>query len=107
MTKEKILETIKQAETENGNEFDLTYDEQTDRLFDYLTQSLDLELSVELRESITDSWLQCEYYSQNLGKAIIWQYDVGNFDDYEEVADFIIRTEQKIKEFEARLPKLR
>lgn len=107
MTKEKILETIKQAETENGNEFDLTYDEQTDRLFNYLTQSLDLELSVELRESTTDSWLQCEYYSRKLGKAIIWKYDTGDFDDVEEVADFIIRTEQEIADFEARLPKLR
>lgn len=77
-------------------------------MFQYLTQSLDLELSVELRGSAdgADFWLQAEYYSQKLGKTIIWQYEVGNFDDYDEVADYIIETEQEIEEFERSLPEL-
>jgi len=106
MTKEKILQTIQQVEAENGNVFDLRFCEDIERLFHYLTQSLDLELSVELRESEMDSWLQTEYWSRKLGKAIIWDYDTGNFDDYDEVADYIIRTEQEIANFEARLPEL-
>lgn len=108
MNKQKILDIIKKAEQKNGNKFDLNYDEQTDRLFHYLTQALDLELSVEMRDGVhaEEYWLQCEYYSRSLGKTIIWQYDVGNFDDYDEVADYIIETEKEIAEFERQLPEL-
>jgi len=107
MTRQKILDTIKEIEAEKGT-FDLTYDEQIDRLFVYLTQNLDLGLSVELRSNANglDYWLQTEYYSRKLGKTIIWDYDTGNFDDYDEVADYIIETEAEIEDFEERLPDL-
>ncbi len=108
MTKEKILQAITQAENESGGEFDLTYDEQTECLFDYLTQTLDLRLSVKTRSdaSGSDYWLQAEYYSDKLQKTIVWKYEVGNFDDYDEVTDYIIRTEKEIAELEAQLPDL-
>lgn len=106
MTKEKILEIIKKAEQENGEEFDLTSDTQTGILFNYIVQSLDLDICIGTRCDISsdDFWLQTEYYSKRLRRTIIWDYEVGNFDDYDEVADYIIRKEKDIQEFEEKLP---
>ena len=104
MNKQDILKEIKKITKKNG--VDLTYDEQVERLFYELEQKLDLNFSVYLRSSVNDGWLQCEYHSKKLGKTIIWNYEVGNFDDFEEMADFIINTTKEIKVFERKLTKI-
>lgn len=108
MTKEKILQTIIDLEKEKGT-YDLTSDTDTELLFYELEKELNLNLNFGLYQrnnTDMDYWLQTEYYSYNLGKTIIWSHDAGNFDDANEVADYIITTTQEIKDFEARLPKL-
>jgi hypothetical protein len=102
MTKKDILKIIEKSE----QSFDLEYYEDIERLFYLLAQNFNLEMSVELRQSDMDSWLQTEYYSNKLGKTIIMHYDVGHFEDYEEVAEYIIETEKEIAEFERQLPNL-
>ena len=105
MTKEGILKEIEGIVKENG-EYDLTYDEQTERLFYEIGLKIELPFDVYSRQITDDGWLQAEYYSSKLGKTIIWNYDVGNFDDYDEVADFIIDTSKEIEDFERQLPNL-
>jgi hypothetical protein len=100
-TKQEILKEIKKLK----KKFDLTYDEQTEQLFFELEQKLNLNFSICGRGNIngTDFWLQCEYYSLKIRKTIIWSYDIGNFDDYNEIADYIIHTTNEIQDFENRL----
>lgn len=107
LTKEKIKEVAEKAVAENGQDFNLDHDEQIERLINYLTQNLDLELAYYLREGGGDYWTQTEYYSKKLHKTIIWDYDTGSFDGFNEIADWIIRTENEIKEFEESLPQLK
>jgi hypothetical protein len=107
MNKQKILEIINQAVVENGGDFDLTYDEQTERLFNYIVQSLDLPFNYYLREGDNDYWTQIEYHSERIGKTIIWDYDAGNYDDYDELADVILNIADAIEKFEAQLPVLK
>lgn len=109
-TKQLIIKTAQEIIDEKGN-FDFGYNTDIDYLFEHLQQELGediMSFDVGLRGNASgeDWWLQTEYYSRKLGKAIIWEYDTGDFDDVEEVADFIIRTEQEIAEFERQLPDL-
>ncbi len=106
MNKEKILKIIQDAVVENGTDFDLDYDEQIEKLFNYIVQSLDLSFNYSLRNGNEDYWVQIEYYSNKIQKTIIWDYDAGNYDDYNELADAILHLDKEIKEFEAKLPSL-
>ncbi len=105
MTKEKVLESIKKCVRDYGGDYNLNYDEATDSLFHSLDQVIGLDFAIELRSNACgdDYWLQCEYWSEKLKKTVIWDYDVGNFDDYNEVADYVIRTTKLIKDFEAKI----
>ena len=104
MTKKDILKAIREIEKEDGKT-DFSYDENVDRLFYDIAQRIELPFDCYLRNSSGgDSWLQSEYYSDKLRKTIIWNYDVGNFDDKNELADFIIRESKEIEAFEAKLP---
>ena len=102
LTKKIILDTIQKAINENGGEdFNLIDDEQTERLYTYLTQNLDLESAYYVRNGNGDYWNQIEYYSKKLHKTIIWDYD--DYDDYDELADSILSVEKEIAEFEAKI----
>jgi len=108
ITKEKLKEVSEIAINENGgNDFDFTYDEETQRFVNFITQYFDLDFDLYLRNGNNYSWLQTEYFSNKIGKTIIWDYNTGNFDDADEIFDWIIRTEKEIKDFEELLPDLR
>ncbi len=104
MTKEKILEAIKEAEIKRqGGEFDLRSDTEAESLFYELALLIDLPFYVGIKQTDNDGWTECDYWSEKLKKTVIWNSDVGNFDDYDEVADFIINTSKEIKDFEERI----
>lgn len=100
MKKEKILKAIKKCINDYGQDYDLESDNGTEQLFCDIFQILETPFSVYMRNCENDYWLQCEYWSNKLKKTIIWNYDVGNFDDYDEVADYIVNTTKEIKAFE-------
>lgn len=65
--------------------------------------------SVYARGHDGDYSLQAEYYSEKLGKTIIWDYDfphVNDFNNSEEFADFLEKTINDIEEFENKLPQV-
>jgi hypothetical protein len=101
MTKEKILKAIEDIDTK----FDLTSDFDTDMLFHEIDQKIGLSFDIDEHATQDDSWLECFYHSNKLGKTILWDSEVGNFDDYDEVADYIIRITQEIKDFESSITK--
>jgi len=107
MDKEKILKVIQNAIIESGGEeFDLTSDNDIEILFNNIVQSLDLPFNYYLRNGNEDYWTQIEYYSNKIRKTIIWDYDAGNYDDYDELADAILNLKREIDEFEEKLPVL-
>lgn len=106
--KNEILKAIKKCVNDYGQDYDLTYDEQAERLFCDIFQILETPFSVYLRnDGQSEYWLQVEYYSNKIRKTIIWDYDLRNFDDYDEVVDFIINTTKEIKSFERKLTKIK
>lgn len=102
MTKEKILEVIKKL----GNDYDLSYDFDTEKLFHDIDCEIGLPFDITNGGNDSDSWLECGYYSNKIRKYIQMNCDVGNFDDYDEVADYIINTSKEIADFEAKLTKI-
>lgn len=55
-------------------------------------------------EDGTDYWTQAEYYSENIGKTIIFDYDYPDcFDSVEDYADMLAKTEADIQDFERKL----
>lgn len=101
LTKKKILEEIK--EYEGGEETDYRYDEQVEFLFYHLETELELPFSYVCRSSLSDNWLQVEYNNSKIGHVIIWDYDAGNPDDADEVADIILKTVKELEEFESKI----
>ena len=58
------------------------------------------------RSDESDTWLQCEYYSDNIGKTIIFDYDqVWNSDGetVELMADSVIALDNEVKSFESKI----
>ena len=69
-----------------------------------------INFSYNYRETESDSWLQCEYYSEKLNKAIIFDYDAPSFfDDFDDIsaiekfADVLAETQQEIIKFESKI----
>ncbi len=55
----------------------------------------------------SDWWLQAEYWSEKIGKTIIWNTDfLDSYEDEKELIDNTIFTNNAIKEFENKLTKL-
>lgn len=104
MDKKKILEVIKKLDKEN--DYDLSYDFDTEKLFHDIDCEIGLLFDIVNGGNDSDSWLQCEYWSNKIGKQIIYDCEVGNFDDHDEVADYIINTTKEIKSFEDKLTKI-
>lgn len=102
MNKKDLLKTINEI-VENDDSYDLESDSGTEQLFNDLENKIGLEFSIVAINRDCDGWLECQYYSKAIGKNIIWDVEVGNFDDYEEVVGYIINTTKEIKDFESRL----
>lgn len=107
MQKEKLLKCIKDYADDLGRAVDYGDDYQVENLFYWIETEIGLDFALYQRSSTSDSWMQCEYYSHKLRKTVIWSYDVGNFDDADEMADYIINTGAEIKAFEEKLPEMK
>lgn len=108
-TKKELLKIIKKIEKKNGVKYDLRDDNDADLLFADLKQAGVMDFGVYGRGDFggSDYWLQAEYYSKKLQRTVIWDHDVGNFDDIDEVADFIIHTSKELVAFEKKLKKIK
>ena len=104
MNKTKLLKLVKKLAKEN--ETDFQSDSGTEQLFHNIDMKIDLLFELNMHYTGDDSWLEVFYYSKKLGKNILWNYDVGNFDDADELTDFIINTSKEIRTFERKLIKI-
>lgn len=107
MKKQELKKEIKRIiNREMSGEMDFRSDTDTDLLFQQLEQHGAVTLfSVYGRGDYSSDnyWLQTEYYSKKLQMTVIWSYDTGNFDDIDEVVDFIINTSKELRAFEKSL----
>ncbi len=101
MNKTKLLKIIKKAMKENDT--DLQSDSETEMLFHDIELEYNLPFNIEMQYTGDESWLEVYYHSNTLNKCIVWNHEVGNFDDTKEIADFIIRTTNEINDFESRI----
>jgi hypothetical protein len=93
------------------NEQKITYPledrENIERVFYELEgdSKLEIAFSIYLRgDNSGDYWLQAEFYSNKIGKTIIWDYDFADFFENEkELIECILETQSRIKDFEAKL----
>lgn len=100
---------IKKIVKKEKFDFENIHFDHVERLFYALECENITSFSVYVRSSFSgdDSWLQTEYYSEALGKTIIWDYDTQHsFEDIDELVDFIERTNKELLDFEKKLPKL-
>ena len=96
--REKIKNFIK--EYENIEDIFSEYPSNLDveSLFYSLSIEELIDFCVYSRETLSDSWLQAEYYNTQLGKNIIIDYDFNQcFKDINEVIDTIEWTEKEIE----------
>jgi len=105
--KKEILKLSEVAEDEYGDFFDLKNDGDAKIVFDYVAQNLGLSYRLILREEDGDGWVEMHYFSEKIGRGIIWDCNVGNFDDLSEMADYIIHIQEEITAFEKALPVIR
>lgn len=110
ITKEKVLEVIKLWKVENDIDekspaIDYKwYDEGVENYYYFLEDKLSLPFCLVYRAGRDNAWLQCEYWSKALGKTIIMDGEVGDFEDDEEVADYLVRMNEEVLEIERKLP---
>ncbi len=105
-TKNKIVKACKEYIKETGSEIVLDDIKEIVEAFQFIEDEVELLLDIELRGDVNgyDFWLQAEYYSKKLQKAIIFDYDwASTFADIEEFADSIVHTENEIIAFEKRI----
>jgi hypothetical protein len=101
--KKKILELVKKEAIGDGDWTDNTNISNTSNELD--NESI-ASFSFEERSSSegSDWWTQTEYYSEKLGKAIIWCYDArDSWDTLDEFVDYIYEVNQEIEEFESKI----
>lgn len=112
MDKEKVLEAIKAWKVENEIDLDKPaidykyFGEDVDNFYYFLEDKLGLPFSLYYRAGRDESWLQCDYFSDKIRKTIVMSHDVGDFDDDDELADFIVSMAEEVKELEDRLTKI-
>ena len=110
ITKEKVLEIIKLWKVENELDENAPaidykwFDEGVENYYYFLEDKLSLPFCLVYRGGRDESWLQCEYWSKAIGKTIIMDGEVGDFEDDEEVADYIVRMNGEVLEIERKLP---
>jgi hypothetical protein len=98
--KKGILELVKKEAIGDGDWTDNTNISNTSNELD--NESIAL-FSFEERSSSegSDWWTQTEYYSEKLGKAIIWNYDArDSWDTLDEFVDYIYGVNKDIADFE-------
>ena len=103
MNKTKLLKLVRKLAKKEKTNFNST---DVDLLFHEIEKQVDIPFSMYGRSDggfDGNYWLQVEYYSKKIKQTIIWNYDVGNFDDADELTDFIINTSKEVKNFERKL----
>ena len=69
-----------------------------------IEREFDTDFSIEVRGNDCDFWLQVEYYSKKLNKAIIFDYNfIDSFDGVDEFVDVYLETQKAVEEFEKKI----
>lgn len=96
----EILKVIKEKDIEFPIE---TVEEASSAIYEVMQ---DESFTCEATETGgNDYFFMCTYYSDKLGKSIVWDYDYNAFyETPEELAEALAYTENEIQEFEKKLP---
>ena len=100
-TKEKMKLIIKEFD------FNITSGSKYDK-FDIVNIVNEMEeeeiinFSIHERNTDGDYWLQVEYYSNKIGKTLIWDYNFWEGDTNEEFIDILFNLQEEINKFETK-----
>lgn len=113
MNKDKILKVINELVADNEMAFPYNECIEDANLTLYtLLEKTELSNTFDIAGTSSfgdggDSWLQCTYYSNKLGKTIIWDFDYTyQFESAEDMAERLLATYNEITAFETSLPNL-
>jgi len=105
ITKQNIIKAlVKEEYIKNKKEAENTFDfgGGINLFSQILGQYFGVELSLSDVESESDYWVQADYYSKTLQKAIIWDYDVP-VESISQLIDYFLETEKEVIAFEKRI----